>query len=129
MGIPRHLASGERLPAAWLNQIVDELRARSLSVGPGLQLKRTPSGTTVSLVRQQRVCGTPDDLVVGVVTSEIKRGVGIVAVPRGTGELTRTSDYLAAPEVSQLSSFPAGCAVLAHRIDAELVEITIPPSS
>ena len=49
MDLPNHLSSGDNLPASWLNRLLDHVRGARLSVGPGLRLSRTPSGTTVSL--------------------------------------------------------------------------------
>ena len=51
--LPERLSPGQHLSAHWLNRLLDYLRSRDLRAGPGADLTRTPSGTTI------RVKGAP----------------------------------------------------------------------
>ena len=51
--LPDRLGRGTTLTAHWLNRLLDWCRSRELRAGPGIKLTRTPSGTTVSAMRER----------------------------------------------------------------------------
>lgn len=73
--LPNHLSPGDKLPASWLNRLVDHLKGARLNAGPGLRLTRTPSGTTVSIAPP----GAADAAALGPIPARITahRGHGV----------------------------------------------------
>lgn len=53
--LPRRLSPKTALSANWLNRLLDFLRSRELHAGPGINLKRTLSGTTISVPPAKRI--------------------------------------------------------------------------
>lgn len=126
--LPNKLASGDHLPAHWLNRLLDWLRSRDLQVGPGLRMSRTPSGTTLSLAGASAGSARPDDsVVVGLTRESVASGICRISVPAGTGTngRSRNADTLVVPEVTQIATIPNGTAILAHRLNASLEEIAL----
>lgn len=48
--LPDKLQRGQVLTASWLNRLLDAVRARTVSAGPGVRVARSPAGTTVCAV-------------------------------------------------------------------------------
>lgn len=119
-GLPRRLAAGVSLTAAWLNRLLDYLRSRELIAGPGIRLSRTPSGTTIAAAAGS--AAAPHDAVPAVVTAA---GNGVYTVDlfaNGIGMPRTGAGTLAVPEVSMLSTLDVGTVVLAHLVTISAAE-------
>ena len=119
-GLPRRLAAGVTLTAAWLNRLLDYLRSRELFAGPGIRLSRTPSGTTISVAPGG--AAATHDAVPAVVKAA---GNGVYTVDlhaNGIGMPRTGTATLAVPEVSMLSTLDVGTVVLAHLVTISAAE-------
>ena len=110
--LPHPLSAGQALTARWLNRLLDALRSRELRAGPGLEIKRTASGTTVSLAPGLRPAKPVGEAVPATV-SELRNGSYIVRLYQGGTQFAGVA-RLVLPEVAQLAQLPAGAWVLAH---------------
>ena len=83
-------AAGDGLSASWARDVVEELRAQSLSVLPPLALSRTPSGTTLRILPSAAsvaISAQTWDLSISGTTATCRRCLmmrsSIVALPAG----------------------------------------------
>lgn len=110
--LPHDLSQGQALTARWLNRLLAFLRSRELRAGPGLDMRRTPSGTTLSLAPGLRPAKPVGEAIPARV-SELRNGSYIVRLYQGGTQFAGVA-RLALTEVSQLAQLPAGAWVLAH---------------
>ena len=135
--LPGELKKGDRLTADWLNRLVREAVARTLSVGPGLRLTRTPAGTNLSLAPQRRTPGAAGAFdYPWKVTAEKEledgqwTGAASVTVAKGwymflggpsgsagpfTGVTAALGDFVCADFTFSQGASSATCAVAAHQ--------------
>ena len=122
-GLPRRLAAGVSLTAAWLNRLLDYLRSRELIAGPGIRLSRTPSGTTISAgAAAGAAAAAAPDVVPAVVTSGSGGVYRVDLYANGLLSPRTGQGRLVVPEVSMLQTLDAGSVVLAHLVTVEVLD-------
>ena len=130
MDLPRKLSRGDSLSASWLNRLLDWCRSRDLRPGPGIQLKRTPSGTTVSAAPAAADfwADAPDALPAKI--TGFDRGVySVEFYANGIGRPATGTGTLRMPEVSIVAQLPEGTFVLAHVCQARIETVTTEATS
>ncbi len=112
IALPHPLSAGQALTARWLNRLLDALRARELRSGPGIELNRTGSGTTVSLAPALRLSHPAGEAIPATIDAP-SNGSYVARLYRGGTQFAGTG-RLVLPEVSRLAELPPGTWVLAH---------------
>ena len=115
--------AGSKATARWANQVVDELRRLKIVPGNGIRITTTASGTVISLDIPPQAAGgeSPEpntDSCFPVMVADHSGGSAFRGVSyRELDRNNSMNDRMYFPHVSPSSNYPAGCTVLAHRLE------------